>query len=108
MNTGERERENTESLVNVGLYYDVKEGMEKDFEKMFSGVIDYLKANAEGFIEAKLYKDTSSSEYLILSLWKTRESFRNFMESRAFHETTTSGKNLLKGQPFHRIFIPGE
>lgn len=105
---GERERENTESLVNVGLYYDVKEGMEGEFEKIFSGVIEYLKDNASGLIDAKLYKDTRSSEYLILSMWKSKESFRNFMESRAFHETTTAGKALLKSQPFHRIFIPGE
>ncbi|WP_231136413.1 antibiotic biosynthesis monooxygenase family protein [Acidianus ambivalens] len=39
-------------MINVGLYYRVKEGHEKEFEEIFKKVVETLKSANVGFIDA--------------------------------------------------------
>ena len=92
-------------MINVGLYYRVKPSHEKEFEETFSKVLEFLKANVEGFIDAKLYRNVSDPrEYLIYSEWESLDAFRKFMQSRQFSETTSYGRTILEGMPKHKIF----
>ena len=92
-------------MINVGLYYKVKPGHEKEFEEIFKKVVDVLKSSNVGFIDGKLYKNVDNPrEYLIYSEWKDLDSFRKFMLSRDFKSTTDYGKQIIEGRPYHRIF----
>jgi hypothetical protein len=44
-------------MINVGLYYRVKEGHEKEFEETFSKVVSILKNSDIGFIDANYTKE---------------------------------------------------
>ncbi|BDB98721.1 MAG: antibiotic biosynthesis monooxygenase [Saccharolobus sp.] len=92
-------------MINVGFYYKVKKGHEQEFESKFKEVLNYLKSNAEGFIDAKLYKSVEDpSEYLIYSVWKDLESFRKFITSEAYKSTVTYGRTIMEGRPTHKVF----
>jgi heme-degrading monooxygenase HmoA len=92
-------------MINVGLYYRVKEGHEKEFEEIFKKVVETLKLANVGFIDGKLYKNVDNPrEYMIYSEWKDLDSFRKFMLSREFNNTTDYGKQIIEGRPHHRIF----
>ncbi|MFP3233469.1 MAG: antibiotic biosynthesis monooxygenase family protein, partial [Sulfolobaceae archaeon] len=63
-------------MINVGFYYKVKSGHEKEFEETFKRVNEYLKS-FQGFKGARLYKSVDNpSEYLIYSEWDSLEAFR--------------------------------
>ncbi|QKR00299.1 antibiotic biosynthesis monooxygenase [Metallosphaera tengchongensis] len=92
-------------MINVGFYYRVKKGHEKEFEDTFSGVLDHLKRNYKGFKDAKLYRSvTDPQEYLIYSEWEDMDSFRKFIVSQAYRDTTSYGKTIIEGRPTHRVF----
>ncbi len=95
-------------MINVGMYYNVKKGHEKEFEDTFQKVVEYLKNNVKGFEKAGIYKkigeENSTTEYMIYSEWKDKNSFREFTTAKAFHETTEYGKSIIEGRPYHRIF----
>ena len=92
-------------MINVGLYYRVKPGHEEEFEKIFSKVLEFLKGNVDGFIDAKLYRSVSDPrEYLIYSEWESLDAFRKFTLSRQFSDTTNYGKTILEGMPKHKVF----
>ncbi|MCL5404637.1 MAG: antibiotic biosynthesis monooxygenase [Candidatus Marsarchaeota archaeon] len=90
-------------MINVGLYYRVKSGNEKQFEDTFAAVSEYL-SSGKGFKLAKLYKEVGTNEYMIYSEWDSLNAFTEFVRSEAFHKVTSSGKDILEGQPRHRIF----
>lgn len=48
-----------------------------------------------------LYVD-NPREYLIYSEWKDLDSFRKFMLSKEFKNTTDYGKQIIEGRPYHR------
>ena len=91
-------------MINVGLYYKVKPGHEKEFEDTFRGVVEMLTKANVGITSAKLYREIGSSEYMIYTEWKSLESFRGFIQSRGFKETTIHGQSIIDGTPRHRIF----
>ncbi len=92
-------------MINVGLYYKVKEGHEKEFESMFNEIVKSLKESKIGFIDAKLYRRVDEPrEYLIYSEWEGLDSFRKFVSSKAFRDTTSYGASILEGRPYHRIY----
>ncbi|MEM4075606.1 MAG: antibiotic biosynthesis monooxygenase [Metallosphaera sp.] len=91
-------------MINVGFYYKVKKGHEKEFEETFLSVLKTLKESLPGFRDAKLYKNVADpQEYLIYSEWDNLETFREFIKSRAFKETTSYGKSIIDGRPTHRV-----
>ncbi len=90
-------------MINVGLYYRVKKGHEEEFEKSFQGVVNFLKG-FHGFVDAKLYKRVDDpQEYLIYSEWDSLETFKKFVSSKEYKDTTGYGKSILEGMPRHRI-----
>lgn len=91
-------------MINVGLYYRVKEGHEREFEEIFKKVLSALQSSNAGFIGGKLYREVGDSrEYLIYTEWKDLESFKNFVASRLFSEVTEYGKSIIEGMPRHKI-----
>ena len=95
-------------MINIGLYYSVKKGHEAEFESTFLNVVSYLKKNIRGFKDASIYKKVGSSsgvtDYMLYSDWGDIGSFREFMKSSAFKETTSRGRDIIEGRPYHRIF----
>ncbi|HLH86473.1 MAG TPA: antibiotic biosynthesis monooxygenase [Thermoplasmataceae archaeon] len=91
-------------MINVGFFYSVVSGKEEEFEETFKGVIKFLRENDTGIREVRLYRDVlNAGEYMIFSEWDSVESFREFISSRPFKETTEHGKNILRGKPRHII-----
>ncbi|MDT7873263.1 antibiotic biosynthesis monooxygenase [Stygiolobus sp. CP850M] len=91
-------------MINVGFYYKVKSGHEKEFEETFKHVNEYLKS-FQGFKGARLYKSVDNpSEYLIYSEWDSLEAFRKFIDSQAYRETVNYGKSIIEGRPHHKVF----
>lgn len=89
----------------MGFYYKVKKGHEQEFEKAFNDVVEYLKKNVDGFVDAKLYRSVMDpSEYLIYSEWKDLDSYRKFTSSEAYKSTVTYGKTIIEDRPFHKVF----
>jgi heme-degrading monooxygenase HmoA len=93
-----------DNMINVGMYYNVKSGSEKEFEGIFGNVISSLKTSGSGILNAKLYKEVGSNEYMIFTEWESMEVFTKFIQSRGFKDTTTYGKSILEGPPKHRVF----
>ncbi len=96
-------------MINVGLYYNVKIGHEKEFEDTFNKVISSLKEMKIGFVDGKLYRavqtsNANTTEYMIYSVWDGADAFRKFTTSEAFKNTTHYGNTIIEGKPFHRIF----
>jgi heme-degrading monooxygenase HmoA len=92
-------------MINVGLYYRVKEGHEEEFERIFNDAIKMLQSSGMGFISGKLYREVNDSrEYMIYTEWKDMDSFRKFISSRPFSEVQNYGKSILEGAPRHRVF----
>ncbi|MDG6934405.1 MAG: antibiotic biosynthesis monooxygenase [Nitrososphaerota archaeon] len=92
-------------MINIGLYYRVKEGHEEEFERVFKGTLLILKEGNFGFLDGKLYRDTNCSrEYLLYTEWEDIDSFRKFTNSKAYTQTVELGRSIIEGQPRHRIF----
>ncbi|MEM0146585.1 MAG: antibiotic biosynthesis monooxygenase [Conexivisphaerales archaeon] len=92
-------------MINVGLYYRVKEGHESEFEGIFRQALAMLQNSNEGFIAGKLYKEVGEKgEYLIYTEWKDMDSFKKFISSRPFSDVQNYGKSILDGKPRHRVF----
>ncbi len=92
-------------MINIGLYYKVKPGHEKEFEECFMGVISLLKGADFGFLSGKLYREVGDpSQYMLYTEWEGADSFRKFMESREYKETVEYWKKIIEGQPRHKIF----
>lgn len=91
-------------MINVGMYYEVNDGHESEFEAMFSDVTEKLKNSGSGIKNAQLYKAVGKSEYLIYTEWESKDAFKAFIQSKAFRDTTSKGNEIIKGRPRHRIF----
>ena len=92
-------------MINIGLYYKVKKGHEKEFEESFLKVVSLLKSADFGFVSGKLYREIGDyNEYMLYTEWDGLESFRKFMESKEYAQTIEFGKSIIEGQPRHKIF----
>jgi heme-degrading monooxygenase HmoA len=92
-------------MVTVGMNYHVIEGKQQDFESKFAGVLGALRA-AAGHTNSTLWKDVSDgASYLITSEWSDEEAFKSFIQSQAFRDVTTWGKEqILSGRPMHKVY----
>ena len=92
-------------MITVGMNYHVIEGKQQDFEDKFAAVIDALNA-AEGHSKSTLWKDVSdSASNLISSEWSDEQAFMDFIQSQAFRDVTTWGKEqILSDRPRHKIY----
>ncbi len=92
-------------MTTIGMHYDVVAGKEEEFELGFLDVIHHLKT-VDGHVESHLYEDVQSTgSYVILSEWRSRESFHAFIKSEAFEKVTSWGKaEILRSRPRHKIY----
>ena len=92
-------------MITVGMNYHTLPGKQNDFEEKFAAVIDALNA-AEGHTSSTLWRDVSDdASYLITSEWSDEQAFRDFIQSDAFRQVTTWGKEqILSDRPQHKIY----
>lgn len=92
-------------MINIGMYYSIKKGHEKEFENYFNQVLAVLNNAKIGFLSGKLYREVSNErEYMIYSEWESMDSFRKFMASHDFQQATEFGKTIMESQPRHKVF----
>lgn len=92
-------------MVTVGMNYHVIEGKQQDFESKFAAVLEALRA-AAGHTNSTLWKDVSDgASYLITSEWSDEQAFASFIQSQAFRDVTSWGKEqILSGRPQHKVY----
>ena len=92
-------------MITVGMNYHVIEGKQAEFEGKFAAVLDALRA-AAGHTHSTLWKDVAdAASYLITSEWSDEAAFMSFIQSQAFKDVTTWGKEqILSGRPQHKIY----
>ena len=92
-------------MITVGMYYDVVPGREGDFERKFGDVVDVMDRQA-GHVQSLLYRQVGrSSSYAILSEWRSRKAFTEFIHSDVFRQVTAWGKaGILKARPRHKVY----
>ena len=95
-------------MVTIGMNYDVIPGKEKTFEDAFMKVLGAME-NMPGHSESKLFRDVRKpGSYLIVSDWKDKEAFSEFINSKQFADVTTWGKEeILSGRPRHKVYAQG-
>lgn len=93
-------------MITIGMYYEVKEGKEAEFEAKFKEVIGLLNAGFAGHKQSKLYRDVDDpGSYAIISEWDTHEDFTKFMKSDAFRAVADWGKaEILRRRPRHHVY----
>lgn len=92
-------------MITVGMHYDVREGKERAFEEGFASIEKALRA-APGHTSSRLYRDVARPRsYLIYSEWSDVGAFQKFVQSEAFRNAVTWGKEeILEGRPKHQIW----
>lgn len=87
------------------MNYHVLPGKQADFESKFAAVIEALRA-APGHDNSTLWKDVADdASYLITSEWSEEKAFTDFIQSQAFKDVTTWGKEqILSGRPRHKVY----
>ena len=92
-------------MITVGMNYHVIAGKQHEFEAKFSAVMDTLRA-ADGHDRSTLWKDVSDdASYLITSEWSDEQAFGAFIQSAAFRDVTSWGKEeILSDRPQHKIY----
>ncbi|MCC7164211.1 MAG: antibiotic biosynthesis monooxygenase [Anaerolineae bacterium] len=92
-------------MVTVGMYYEVRPGQEQVFQDTVDQVMDLLSQNA-GHTKSALYRDVKNPRsYAIISEWKSRADFTNFLQSDVFKQVASFGKHeLLEQRPRHKIY----
>jgi heme-degrading monooxygenase HmoA len=96
-------------MVTVGMYYDVLEGKGPVFRAKFQEVLAELE-KVPGHTQSFLYQRVDEPDsYAILSEWKDRQAFLDFIRSDVFRQVTTWGREqVLRGAPRHTIYPSSE
>ncbi len=93
-------------MINVGLYYKVKENHTEEFERIFNDVVKMLRSGDYGLKDVRLYQDVEDRrDYMIFTEWNDMDAFKKFIASRPFKETTTYGKGILEEMPKNKVFL---
>ena len=92
-------------MITVGMNYDVIEGKEGEFEKVFYKVLGIMES-MPGHAESHLYKDVAKQQcYLIISEWSDEAAFDSFTNSDQFKNVVDWGKEkILSSRPKHEIY----
>ncbi len=96
-------------MITVGMNYDVIEGKQGEFEKVFAKVHDIMK-QMEGHGESHLFLEVGTpSSYLIISEWSDETAFDAFISSEQFKSVVDWGKaQILSARPKHEIYGRGD
>ncbi|MBT4006216.1 MAG: antibiotic biosynthesis monooxygenase [Rhodospirillales bacterium] len=92
-------------MVTIGMNYHTLPGKQAEFIEKFCAVMTALDG-AAGHEESNLFQDVNDdASFLIVSNWSEHEAFQTFIQSDAFGEVTSFGKeNLLSERPQHRVY----
>ncbi len=92
-------------MITVGMNYEIIEGKQGEFEKVFAKVLEIMNA-MDGHGESHLYRDVSSANsYLIVSEWSDEGAFDTFTKSEQFRNVVDWGKaEILASRPKHEIY----
>ena len=92
-------------MITVGMNYEIIEGKQGEFEKVFAKVLEIMKA-MDGHGESHLYRDVwSANSYLIVSEWSDEGAFDAFTTSDQFRNVVDWGKaDILATRPKHEIY----
>jgi heme-degrading monooxygenase HmoA len=92
-------------MTTIGMQYDVCQGKEDQFKKVFAGVVVAL-TKMPGHVATRLFEDVlEPGNFLIMSRWKSLADFKAFIVSDGFKRVTEWGKaGILRGQPRHHIY----
>jgi heme-degrading monooxygenase HmoA len=92
-------------MTTIGMRYEVRSGKEEEFEKGFLTTLEALR-ELPGHIESHLYEDVACrGSYIILSRWRSREDYGNFLRSEAFKSAVAWGKaEILRARPQHQVY----
>ena len=92
-------------MITVGMNYEIIEGKQGEFEKVFAKVLEIMNA-MDGHGESHLYRDVwSANSYLIVSEWSDEGAFDAFTKSDQFRNVVDWGKaDILAGRPKHEIY----
>lgn len=92
-------------MVTVGMNYQIIEGKNEMFESVFAKVLDVM-GKLDGHVKTNLFVDVADRQsYLILSEWKTRRQFSEFIQSEQFRNVANWGKEqVLAARPSHQYY----
>ena len=92
-------------MITVGMYYEVIEGKESDFDEKFEVVANALDGSP-GHVQSLLYQQVKKpNSYTIFSEWDSRDAFKAFIQSDAFKDVTDWGKaEILQERPRHKVY----
>ncbi len=92
-------------MVTVGMNYRVLPGKQQEFEQKFAAVLEALKA-APGHTASHLWRDVADdASYLITSEWSDEQAFASFIQSQAFKDVTSWGREeILADRPRHKVY----
>ena len=92
-------------MITVGMNYEVIEGKQDEFEKMFAKVLGVMEG-MEGHDDSHLFVDVSKrNSYLIVSKWTDEQAFDGFIASERFKNVANWGKEkILASRPKHEIY----
>lgn len=92
-------------MINIGLYYKVREGCVDEFERLFNNAVSVIMESGMGCTDARLYREVKDPmEYMLYTEWEDEKSFEAFLKSDAYKKTVEAGKGIVEGHPKHRIF----
>ena len=93
-------------MVTIGMNYYVIPGKEQIFEDACAKVIETM-GGIDGHDRSSLYREVGDGApvYLISSIWKEEQAFKDFIASDAFKKVTNWGAlNILSGRPTHTTY----
>ena len=92
-------------MVTVGMNYEVLEGKEEPFVKKCALVVEALN-QTPGHVKTRFMKDVfDPRSYLIISEWKERSDFEDFIRSETFRNVTKWGaESILASRPSHKVY----
>jgi heme-degrading monooxygenase HmoA len=94
-----------DTMVTIGMNYEVLKGKEEVFEKAFARIISTLEG-VDGHESSRLLRDVHQARnYAIHSRWSDEESFKAFVASEQFAKVTDWGKEqVLASRPDHVVY----
>lgn len=92
-------------MVTMGLNYEVIEGRQTDFERVFQKMLQVMEVMA-GHEHTELYRNvTRPRSYMIVSYWSSQAAFEAFTHSDQFRDVADWGREkILADLPRHEFF----
>ena len=92
-------------MMTIGLQYEVRQGKEDQFKKVFAGVIVTLP-KMHGHVATRLFEDVlEPGNFLLMSRWKLLRDFKTFARGEGFQRISEWAKaELFRGEPRQQVY----